>query len=310
MDSKLIVFIVVAIVAAVTVALLFVITSAPPSIDYTAYAYAIAASQPADCTPQSKPSDNANADPANKKPPANTSPLLKSNPLPSGEVVNAASSIFCANSFTPGGQYPGVKNCTDGLDKTALYVEDDPSNDSAKQTWANSASANPGAIRAAYVAIGSASGSMKNVPTGTPCASYLANNGGCIDWASTSAAQKALGIITGHITDAHRLGANAIRLDEMDVCEDDNGKPNVSCQTGLNKGLRTISQKAASYGMGIVGNNSPNSIKTLIDEAANNGGATVLGTLVDASPKDMKNAISDMRSAIGPNIPIIKVQSK
>lgn len=233
--------------------------------------------------------------------------LPTSNPLPTG-VTNATSSTFCANSFTPGGQYPGVKNCSGGRATTAKYVEDDPNNSSAASTFAASAQANPNAIRAAYVPTGSASGLLKNVPTNNDgCPPYLKSNGGCIDWGNSSAANQALSVIKGNIDKAYAAGANAIRLDENDVCETNNGGAR-SCQGAYGQAMQEVSRYAASKGMGIMGNNSPTTQKALV-AAQQSGGATVVGSMLDSSSQYMKDNINQMQSAIGTDIPIFTVQS-
>lgn len=233
--------------------------------------------------------------------------LPTSNPLPSG-VTNATSSTFCANSFTPGGQYPGVKNCSGGRAATAKYVEDDPNNSTAASTFAASAQANPNAIRAAYVPTGSASGLLKNVPTNNDgCPPYLRGNGGCIDWGNSSAANQALSVIKGNIDKAYAAGANAIRLDENDVCETNNGGAR-SCQGAYGQAMQEVSRYAASKGMGIMGNNSPTTQKALV-AAQQSGGATVVGSMLDSSSQYMKDNINQMQAAIGNDIPIFTVQS-
>lgn len=214
-------------------------------------------------------------------------------------VIKANSSRVCSNVG-----YAGGRLCSGNRASTSSFVEDDAvQNDSAKPTFAKAKEANPNGIRAGYLNLGSPSIGMKGLPTTKGhCPSYLAHQKGCIDWGNSSVAERAVQAAKIVIDKTKSAGGNAIRFDEMDVCEG-----NSSCQAGLNKSLGKISQYARQQGMALVGADNAPSVTALL-QAQNNGGAPVIAALVDASAKDNAGNLKDMQSVVG-NLPIINVNT-
>jgi hypothetical protein len=221
--------------------------------------------------------------------------------------VSSTSSLFCSNAFSG---YPGTKSCGEGRGLIASYVEDNPGNDTATSTWAN---AKPGAIKAAYVALGSKAGPMKITSVNTSvfsgqCQGYLNKNGGCIDWSNPATSAAAINVAKKQIDMAASKGANAIRFDEMDVCHNNNGIVIPVCQAGFNQALVQISHYIASKGLAIVGADDPDSVALLMQEEQK-GGAKVVAAMTDSSQQYAKENISEMQKIVGPNIPILSVVS-
>ena len=210
-------------------------------------------------------------------------------------VISAKSSQVCSNVG-----YAGGRECTGNRASTSLFVEDDVmQNDSTKPTFKKAKAANPNGIRAGYLNLGTPNGGMKGLSTtGGFCTKYLADQKGCIDWGNPSVAAKAVAAAENIISKTKDAGGNAIRFDEMDVCEG-----NARCQAGLNKSLGQISQYAKQQGMALVGADSPASVQALL-QAQKAGGAPVIAALVDASARDNPGNLKDMQAVVG-NLPII-----
>ncbi len=214
------------------------------------------------------------------------------------------SSSFCSNAF---GGYAGAKKC--GTKGNSTYVEGDITDPSKTKLLFKTASDK--AVKAAYIAVGTAnqlnggSSRVSGLTTyGGGCMYTGKELGGCINWGNSSVSATALSYIKKQIDTAKSLGANAIRLDQVDVCENNNGVANKNCQAGFNKALTTISHYAGKQGLGIIPNNSPNSQKTLV-AAQNNGGATVLASMVDDTGNHISSQVKATQDAIGTDIPII-----
>lgn len=210
-------------------------------------------------------------------------------------VVKANSSLVCSNVG-----YQGGRLCSGNRASTSLFVEDDAiQNDSAKPTFTKAAAANPNGIRAGYLNLGTPNAGMTGIPTTSGyCQGYLKHQQGCIDWGNSSVASKAIKAAENIIDKTKAAGGNAIRFDEMDVCQG-----NSKCQAGLNNSLVQISKYAAQQGMALVGADYPPSVTALL-QAQKKGGAPVVAALVDASASDNAQSVKDMKAAVG-NLPII-----
>jgi len=222
-------------------------------------------------------------------------------------VISSTSPLFCSNAFSG---YPGTKSCGQGRGLVALYVEDDPGNETATSTWKNAKS---GAIKAAYVALGSKSGPMKIASINTSafggqCQEYLNKYGGCIDWSNPATSAAAIAVAKKQIDMAASMGANAIRFDEMDVCHNNNGVVIPACQAGFNQALVQISHYIASKGLSIVGADDPTSVALLMKEQEK-GGAKIVAAMTDSDQKYTQEHVTEMQKVVGPNIPILSVVS-
>ena len=227
--------------------------------------------------------------------------------ISSKKVINGnQSSSFCSNAVYSGNSsYSGAKKC--GTKGNSSYVEASITDPSITDKLYKSVSDKT--IKAAYIAVGTANeldgGSKKVSGVASRRSGCMYNGlGGCINWGNASDSSKALSYIKKQIDTSASLGANAIRLDQVDVCENDSGVANKSCQTGFNKALTQISKYAAKKGLGVIPNNSPNSQRILI-QAQNNGGATVIASMVDDTRSNIPAQVKATQDAIGTDIPII-----
>ena len=221
-----------------------------------------------------------------------------------GSVTDAKSKTFCANSFTPGGYYPGVKNCANGRAKTADYVEDDPNNSTAGAAWAQ---AKDGALKGMYLSTGVANGLLAGVPTNNSNGCLYKDLGGCIDYSNAAAVAQVTDILKKQVDKGFALGANVVRPDAMDVCENGNGGVrSPGCRAGYLNMIKDISDYAAGKGMGIMPSNSAVTQKELVAHQSS-GGATVVGSMIDSSTKHLDYAVKNIRENIGNDIPIFTV---
>jgi hypothetical protein len=122
----------------------------------------------------------------------------------------------------------------------------------------------------------------------------------CIDYGNSSTAAKALSMARNVVDQASAKGANAIRLDELDMCQGGSQ----ACQQNLNRVLTQVSKYAAQKGIGVVAADWKPSVQAL-QTASQNGGAPVIGGLTDGSDGDA----GPFASIIGKDKPIFQVNS-
>ncbi len=226
--------------------------------------------------------------------------------LGGGTVISANEdqSKFCSDMFGGGGHYKNVKKCGSSNLGSMAYVEGATtgSGDMFK-------AAPDSAVKAAYFNMGTNNDIMKanssgNISTTNQSGCLYGSEGGCIQWDNDSSRAAAVASAKKAIKQAVASGANTLRLDQLDVCEDNNGKTySDKCSQGLRTALTEISQAANKAGLGIVGNNGWKAQQALID-AQNNGGAKVVGAMLDDSFSNMNTNLKDMRKIVGSDVPI------
>ena len=132
--------------------------------------------------------------------------------------------------------------------------------------------------------------------TKTGCQVY----GNCIDYGNSSTAAKALSMARNVVDQAASKGANAIRFDQLDMCQGGSQ----ACQQNLNNVLSQVSKYAAQKGLGVVAADWTPSVQAL-QTASQNGGAPIIGGMTDGSNSDA----GPFASIIGQDKPIFQVNS-
>jgi hypothetical protein len=151
--------------------------------------------------------------------------------------------------------------------------------------------------------------SSGNISTTNQSGCLYNSLGGCIKWGDSTARARAVASAKKAIEQAVASGANTLRFDQLDVCQDGNGQTySQDCKNGLATALKEISQAAQTAGLNVVGNNGWDAQQVLIDAQNSGNGAKVVGAMLDDSFKNLGNNsqnVQRMRDIVGPNVPII-----
>ncbi len=228
------------------------------------------------------------------------------NILGNGTVISANQdqSKFCSDVFGGGGHYTNVQKCGSSNLGGMSYVEGTTTGSSDMFNAAPDS-----AVKAAYFNMGTNNDIMKanssgNISTTNQSGCLYGSEGGCIQWGDPSARAAAVASAKQAIKQAVDSGANTLRFDQLDVCEDNNGNTySDQCSQGLRTALTEISQAAKEAGLGVVGNNGWKAQQALID-AQNSGGAKVVGAMLDDSFGNMSENEKRMRGIVGSDVPI------
>jgi hypothetical protein len=252
--------------------------------------------------------------PGNLRPPANQPGDLR---LPAKDGVFSANSNpqFCASTFGGGSHYKNVNKCDKSNVGQMAYVESalpfGQGQDGVDKLKALYDAAPDNAVKAAYFNMGSANDVMAGYSPGkigtTNQPGCLYNSlGGCIKWGDSSSRATAVASAKRAIEQAVASGANTLRFDQLDVCQDGNGQTySQNCKNGLATALTEISQAAKKAGINVVGNNGWDAQQVLIDAQNSGNGAKVVGAMLDDSFKNQGNNVQRMRNIVGSNVPII-----
>ncbi len=198
----------------------------------------------------------------------------------------------CSDTWGGGGHYKNVVKCTGSnlggmayIESPLPFKEDDDEYRAKIKALFDSAPSS--SVKAAYFNMGTNNDAMKNFSSGNISTTnqsgcLYGSEGGCIKWGDDSTRAAAVAATKRAIEQAKESGANTIRFDQLDVCEDDNGKTySDECSKGLVNALTEISAAAKAAGLNVVGNNGWVAQQALIDAYNSGKGAKVVAAMLD-----------------------------